>query len=379
MNILIVLNFLPEFGGGICKHLTSLGKLTKEKNHRLYLAFPAERSWQKDLMQISDVIIIPEIINPIRSGYSKVINSYCKKYSIDIMHIHFTFAQPFALALSFRKWKIPTVYHWHNPPVALNKSLTPENNIRGIVKRNISGIIARFTDNRIIDKHISISKEITQLLTENNWTIENKISFIPNGVELQPFEVLGKNKISDLPVIGTVANFRPQKDHETLVKACKILFDEGIYFELWLVGDGPTKPGIEKLTKDLRIQTNVRFWGTVLNTTDVYKKMDVFVLSTHYEGHPLVALEAMSYSLPIVATRIPSVQDVIKDNSNGLLFNPRDSDQLASILKNLLEDKNLFARFSQASLDTVKSLPTLDDWAGDVLKLYEDVLKRKFI
>ena len=105
MNILNVLNYSPEFGGGICKHLISLGELAKAKGHKLHLAFPKERDWQKDLQRNSDVIIIPEILNPLWSDYSNVIRNYCNKFSINVLHIHFTFAQPLALALQFKNWE----------------------------------------------------------------------------------------------------------------------------------------------------------------------------------------------------------------------------------------------------------------------------------
>ena len=72
MNILNVLNYSPEFGGGIAQHLSALGRIAKEKGNKLYLGFPKERSWQKDLMLYSDVIIIPEIENPLWSGYRDV-------------------------------------------------------------------------------------------------------------------------------------------------------------------------------------------------------------------------------------------------------------------------------------------------------------------
>lgn len=376
MNILNVLNYSPEFGGGVPKHLLALGKMCTERGDKLSIAFPKERQWQKELIKNADVLIMPEILNPLWSGYSKVIRNYCKKYSIDVIHIHFTFAQNLALALSLKPLNLPVIHHWHNPPVALNNFLTPENKLKGIMKRIVSGFVARFADNRVINMHISMSKEITRLLLKHKWTIESKMRLIPNGVEFIPSEVTFKNKISDRPVIGTVANFRPQKDHQTLIKAFKILIDKGVDCELWLVGDGPTKSEIEKLTQDLGIQSNVRFWGLVMNPSDLYKQMDVFVLSTHYEGHPLVALEAMSYGLPIVATKISSVPEVIEDNFNGMLFNPGDPAHLARTLIKLLEDKNLFMRISNTSFETVKTLPSMDDWARNVLDVYEQTLKK---
>jgi glycosyltransferase involved in cell wall biosynthesis len=159
--------------------------------------------------------------------------------------------------------------------------------------------------------------------------------------------------------------------------AFKKLIKSGAHCELWIIGDGPTRPGIEKLAADLGIQSSVRFLGTVLDTSEFYKKFDVFVLSTHFEGHSLVALEAMSFGLPIVATRVSSIPEVITDNVNGLLFNPGDSVQLARSIKMLLDDDDLYNRISESSLNGIKTLPTTEDWATNVLSSYEYVLKLK--
>jgi glycosyltransferase involved in cell wall biosynthesis len=377
MNIFNVLNYSPEFGGGICKHLIALGELSKEKGHRIYLAFPKERDWQKDLKQNSEIIIIPEILNPFWSGYSKVIYSYCEKYSIDILHIHFTFAQNLALACSLKQFKIPVIYHWHNPPKAINGFYDSPIKLKNSFIRYLSKTLAHFADKRVIRQHITVSNYIRNLLIEHRWIIKEKIKVLPNGVSFRVSEnVMKKSKFDNKGVIGTVANFRPEKDHITLVHAFKKIIMSNIDCELWLVGDGPTRKNIELLVEKLDLEKKVRFWGTVLDPSELYKQMDVFVLSTHYEGHPLVVLEAMSFGLPIVASRISSIPEVITDNYNGLLFNPGDSTHLATTLMKLLEDKKLFERISNTSLETVRSLPHMDDWANRVLDVYEQALKQ---
>ena len=378
MNILNLLNYSPEFGGGIAKHLSALGKAGNLNGHKLYLGFPKERSWQNELKLISEIIIIPKIENSLVSRFAKVIREVCEKHSIQVLHIHFTFAQVFSLACSIKKWEIPTIYHWHNPPIALNEFQTDQKRLKGKLKRLSSALVARFTDYRVINQHISMSNEITELLVRNKWTSTNKISFIPNGVSLiDSTKVIQPKKPNCLPIIGTVANFRPQKDYETLLKAFNILRKAGLICELWIIGDGPTRPSMEKLANELGIKSSVRFLGTLSNPSEMFRKFDVFVLSTHYEGHPLVLLEAMSFGIPIVATRISSIPEVITDGMNGLLVNPKDYFDMAQALKKILTDKLLHLRLSDAAIRTFKSQPTVDDWAQQVISLYELLIKSK--
>jgi len=372
MNILNVLYFSPEFGGGIAKHLSVLGRVAKSKGHNLILGFPKIRKWQDELQANSKVIIIPEIEQPLRSGFPSILREICKLHSIDVVHFHFLFALPFSFVFSIQKWNLPIIYHWHSPPKALNMFYNPRIKLIGLLNRIISGTVARITDHRVIDHHITISREITNMLIRNGWTKERKITLLPNGVSIvMSNNVTLNQKTKNVPIIGSVANFRPEKDHITLINAFNILYKNGLKSELWLVGDGPTRPDLEKLAKELGIESKVRFIGTVFNPTEFYRQFDIFVLSTHYEGHPLVILEAMSYGLPIVATRISSIPEIIKEGHNGLLVNPGDPNDLAQALRKILTNDLLYSQLSEASVKTTKEQQSVDDWAKNLLSLYK--------
>ncbi|MGB5531012.1 MAG: glycosyltransferase family 4 protein, partial [Ignavibacteriaceae bacterium] len=356
------------------QHLSALGRVTKINGHTLLIGFPKKRNWQTELETNSKVIIIPEIENPLRSGFPKVLREICEQNKVDVVHFHFSFPVPFSLAVSFKGFNLPVIFHWHNPPKSLINFFTPENTLQGKIIRFISGLVARIADRRVINRHISMSREISHLLVKNRWTDEDKITFLPNGVSINVSDNRIKiTKTTSVPVIGTVSNFRPQKDHATLIEAFSILCKSGIDSELWLVGDGPTKPGMEKLVKDLGIESKVRFWGTISHPAEMYHQFSIFALSTHYEGHPLVILEAMSYGLPIVATRISSIPETIAHEVNGLLVNPNDPQDLAQALQNLIENNALARRLGDAGRKFVKQQPTAKDWANHLIELYEQL------
>ena len=374
MNILNLLKYSPDFGGGVSKHLLSLGKVVKSEGHKLFIAFPEERDWQDELSEDATLLIIPELSKSYSISLPGEINNIYKKHSIDIIHAHFNFGIPFSLAASPKKNSLPLIYHWHNPPIALNEFQTPPDSIKSKMKRLISTRIARFTDSRMIDLHISISNEITEMLTRNRWTVKDKIAFLPNGIIPTKAKIDAKKIKSGKPaIVGTVANFRPQKDHETLIKAFSLLLNEGRDIELWIVGDGPTRSYMENLAKNLEVGSRLKFLGTVRNPSEVIKKFDIFVLSTHYEGHPLVILEAMSYSIPIIATRISSIPEVVKHNENGLLTNPKDPMDLALAIKTLLADEIMYNKISVASGKAFKEQITVEQWASQVLSIYRTI------
>jgi len=375
MNILNVLYFSPEVGGGIVNHLTALGKVAKSKGYNLMLGFTRQREWQADLQVNSEVIVIPEIEKPFRSGFPKTLQKICEAHSVDIVHFHFLFAMPLSLAFSFRQWRIPVVYHWHNPPNVLNEFIRLQNKLLGTLKRSISGLLARTTDKKVIRKHVAISREITELLIKNKWTSPEKIIFLQNGISQKDSgNISPKAKAGNPSIIGMVANFRTQKDHRTLLTAFSILLKTGIEAELWLAGDGPTKAEMQKFAADMEIESNVRFLGTVSDLSTIYNSFDIFVLSTHFEGHPLVVLEAMSFGLPVVASRISSLAEIIKDGVNGLLVNPEDPNALAQSIQKVLTNNQLYSQLSEASLKISREKQSVDDWAVDIVSLYEKVL-----
>jgi glycosyltransferase involved in cell wall biosynthesis len=105
---------------------------------------------------------------------------------------------------------------------------------------------------------------------------------------------------------------------------------------LILVGDGPLRPEIESLVKNIGIKDRVHFLGKRSDVPQIIKMADVYVQSSQWEGFGIAALEAMAGGLPVVASRVPGLSEVVGDA--GLLFKPGDSFELASMLNRLLND-----------------------------------------
>jgi glycosyltransferase involved in cell wall biosynthesis len=101
------------------------------------------------------------------------------------------------------------------------------------------------------------------------------------------------------------------------------------------------------------------------------------VLSTNYEGHPLVILEAMTLGLPIVASNISSIPELITNGINGLLVNPKDPSGLAMALEKILNDNLLYTRLSMESRKSLDNQITIDDWAEQVISIYKKVLNSR--
>ncbi|HEY4331855.1 MAG TPA: glycosyltransferase, partial [Ilumatobacteraceae bacterium] len=141
---------------------------------------------------------------------------------------------------------------------------------------------------------------------------------------------------ADEMVVGTVANFREQKDYPNLLAAMRALADRGIVARLVAVGQGPGEAEVRRLVAELRLADRVVLTGFRADATAVMSAADVFVLASRWEGLPVALMEALALGLPVVATAVGGVAEAMDDDIDALLVAPRDPDALADALQRVL-------------------------------------------
>jgi len=199
-----------------------------------------------------------------------------------------------------------------------------------------------------------------------------EILIIPNGIELDNYKNLQKQnfRVSENKIIIFVGNLRPVKGLIYLIKAMEIIHAEMENAILMIIGDGEDRKSLEEMVMKLHLEKVVIFIEKIPNK-DIPKYLvqgDVFVLPTLSEGFPNVILEAMAAGLPIVSTNVNGLSEIIRNEENGYLVEPRNPQQLADkllqILKNPIQSKN----FSNNNIEKVKKY----SWKN-VIKYLEDV------
>lgn len=165
---------------------------------------------------------------------------------------------------------------------------------------------------------------------------------IPNGIDIERFAMSRScNKKTllgisdDCPLVVSVGRFELLKDQSTLLRAVSRL--EGVHVAL--VGDGPLREELVSLTHRLGITGRVHFLGRRTDIPKILKTADIYVQPSRWEGFGIAALEAMSAGLPVVASNVPGLADVVGDA--GMLFQPGDIDALTSHLRLLLDNPSL--------------------------------------
>jgi len=165
-----------------------------------------------------------------------------------------------------------------------------------------------------------------------------RLTVVPNGVDLEFFQPPAGGKDQGPPVLLSVARLVPDKDHDTLLAAFGRVASRHPEAELWLVGDGPRRQALEHKAGEMALDGRVRFFPGEPDLRAFYHRADLFVLSSVAEALPNVILEAMAAGLPVVATRVGGIPEAVAPEATGLLVAPGDVAGLAAALARLLGD-----------------------------------------
>jgi glycosyltransferase involved in cell wall biosynthesis len=196
---------------------------------------------------------------------------------------------------------------------------------------------------------------------------------IHNAIDLKRFEhgnAIARSELGipeSVPLIAFTARFEPQKDHVTLLQSVARL--TGVH--LLLAGDGPLRPKMEVVATSLGIRERVHFLGRRADVASLLRMADVYVQSSHFEGFGIAAVEAMASGLPVVASAVPGLSDVVGDA--GLLVPPGNVDALTAALRRVLESKSLRSELRRKSLERAQQF-SIQQCADAYLSLYSSLL-----
>lgn len=156
---------------------------------------------------------------------------------------------------------------------------------------------------------------------------------------------------SGTPVLLSVGRLSDEKGHADIIRAAADLRSRNPKqdFRLVIVGEGPERTHLERLTAELSLVRQVIFTGQQRDVSPYYAMADVFVLPSHSEGSPNVLLEALAAGLPVVATTAGGIPEMVQNGHDALLVPVRDVTALASAVGRLLQDDTLRSRLSEAS------------------------------
>ena len=186
--------------------------------------------------------------------------------------------------------------------------------------------------------------------------IRNPIRPSPPTAQLERTRARNQLGLTDARVLLSIGRLSLEKGHADLLRAFALMrMTRGVAFEsrLLIVGDGPERQNLQALSSELKLVDAVQFAGYQADVASYYAAADVFVLPSHSEGSPNVLLEAMAAGLPVVATAVGGVPEILSDEVNALLVPKQNEKALANSIERLLNDFALAQRLVAKSKDVV--------------------------
>ena len=295
--------------------------------------------------------------------------SKIKQLKPDLVHTHLfksDFHGRLAARLAGTPVVVSTLHNCHN---------WAKNPILG----NIYGANARLADHII-----AVSDEVRDYAIQYSHIDPKKITTITNAIPLARFEhnrsagALIRQEFNiplDSPVIGIIARLTKQKDHDNFLHAAQKILQVAPEAYFLIVGDGALSTSLKSLAVSLGIQNSTIFCGNRQDIPAVMAALDILVFSSRWEGLPVVLLEGLASSLPVVATHVGGVPGVIENGVTGLLVPPADSDALASSCISLVNDGALRERIGKAGYDHVQANYGMDGMVNKTISLYQSLLQ----
>lgn len=216
---------------------------------------------------------------------------------------------------------------------------------------------------------IAISDTIAKEVKDVYKIKEDRIEVIYNPVDISIYNKnsINKKNSADVTFIN-VARFTSIKNQSLLIDAFSKVREQIKNVKLILVGDGELRNAVEKKVIQNGLSEVVEFTGNVQNVAEKLRLSDIFILPSRYEGLPLTILEAMAAGLPIIATNVGGVPDIVKDN--GVLFKDNDLNGLVAAMLKLTQDSRLRAEMGEQSVKDVEKFD-VKSIAGQYQLLYE--------
>lgn len=327
------------------------------------------------------------------------VQAYIQQHNIQLIHAHLPWAG-FLSRFIFKNTGIPVIYTEHNKQERYHKitfymnkltfnwqskAIAVSGDVEASIKENIhpkipvqtvlNGVNTAFFKRKTL---IQLEKDVPELPLEesvNDFRTgaqqEKKLPF-DNGKETLSKILSEKKGNPAIQVVGTIAVFRFQKRLVEWIKVFATALKNNPDLRGVIVGNGPYAEELLQLRAELGLEKHLFLPGLQTNTKDWFSIMDVFMMSSEFEGLPIALLEAMSMECTIVTTDAGGVKEVIRDGLDGLVAGVDEFEKLADKLQ-LLQDNDVRLKLAQNARKRVVEAFSLQRMVGELEELYVEI------
>lgn len=324
-----------------------------------------------------EYLTIPVAIQPLEAGKDRfrilrcyrILFSFLREKKFDLIHTNGYFADILGVPLA-KCLRIPHVATCHG-------FIDNDQNLK--FYNRLDMLFLRFSR-----RVICVADDLKEKLIQSGISA-HKISTLINAVSVPKYSSDERLKIRETTrknwgisktgfVLGYTGRLSEEKGLRFLFEAIGRLVEKDSELTVLLVGDGPQRTFLEAMAKDLDIQDHVVFAGFQKDVTQFLPAFDAFVLPSLTEGTPMAMLEAMSFGVPVVATKVGGIPKVITHGKTGVMIAPSDVSGIVSAIIALQKDTEYQALLSQGARELIEKHYNLDIQVKKVEALYRELL-----
>jgi len=228
-----------------------------------------------------------------------------------------------------------------------------------------------------VDRVIAISERVKRVLVSDG-VPEERVDVVYSGVDIERFQnVEGEYLVSEFGLdrnnlrIGNIAALAWHKDHRTLIKAARIVIDRFPQAIFLIVGEGSLRRELEILIKKSNLEKNVKLLGFRRDIPEILSILDLFVLSSSWEGLGTSLLDAFASRIPVVATNVGGIPEIVKDRENGILVPPANPGALAEAIIFFLRNRDLACEMAKKGFRLVREKFNIGRMVEETRKIYD--------
>lgn len=298
-------------------------------------------------------------------GIKDKVKEIRKFFEFDIIHAHAAIPNGYAAMLLSRELNVPYVVTIHGLDFyySIHRNQLLKKQVEAVLRNSSKTIVVSDVLRKIGEQYL---QGTTPLITINN-------GLNPERVIAQPADI---RKLGEDRIVLSVANLKERKGIQYVILAVERLLKEINNLKYIIVGDGPYRPELERLTHELGLAQQIVFVGQqeYHKTMQYMAACDVFVLPSWDEAFGVVYIEAMANAKPVIGCLEQGIEDVVIDSVTGFLVKPRDIDDLVRVLADLLNQPEKGIEVGRRAQNHVLENFTWEKNAQKTIRLYMETL-----